>query len=89
MMYKKVKRLFDIFFSALAIVGSSPFWIATIIGIEISDPGPIFYKADRIGKDNKEFSMYKFRSMRVAKKKRKMLRHLSDQRPTGYFHGEK
>ena len=62
-MYKYIKRGLDIVLSGLAIVCSSPFWIATIIGIEISDPGPIFYKANRIGKDNKEFLMYKFRSM--------------------------
>lgn len=66
-MYKVIKRGIDIVLSGLAIICSSPFWIATIIGIEISDPGPVFYKASRIGKDNKEFSMYKFRSMRVLK----------------------
>ena len=55
-MYKYIKRGMDIVLSGLAIVCSSPFWIATIIGIEVSDPGPIFYKANRIGKDNKEFS---------------------------------
>ncbi len=70
-MYKYVKRLIDIVLSFLAIVFSSPFWIVTIIGIEISDPGPVFYKANRIGKDNEEFSMYKFRSMRVLKEPRK------------------
>lgn len=70
-MYKYVKRLIDIVLSFLAIVFSSPFWIVTIIGIEISDPGPAFYKANRIGKDNEEFSMYKFRSMRVLKEPRK------------------
>lgn len=66
-MYKYIKRLIDIILSFLALVLSSPFWIVTIIGIEISDPGPVFYKANRIGKDNKEFLMYKFRSMRVLK----------------------
>lgn len=55
----------DIIISAVAIILSLPFWIIIIIGIEISDPGPVFYKAHRIGKDNEEFSMYKFRSMRV------------------------
>ena len=34
---------------------------------ELSDPGPLFYFAKRVGKDNKEFKMWKFRSMRVAK----------------------
>lgn len=66
-MYKGIKRGFDIILSGFAIICSSPFWIITIIGIELSDPGPIFYKAKRIGKDNKEFSMYKFRSMRILK----------------------
>lgn len=66
-MYRYIKRVIDIFISGLAIICSLPFWIITIIGIELSDPGPIFYKANRIGKDNKEFSMFKFRSMRVLK----------------------
>ena len=66
-MYKKVKRVLDFVLSFLAIVGSSPFWLITILGIELSDPGPIFYKANRIGKDNKEFCMYKFRSMTVLR----------------------
>ena len=70
-MYKYIKRVIDFILSGLAIICSSPFWIVTIIGIELSDPGPIFYKANRIGKDNKEFSMYKFRSMCVLKEPKK------------------
>lgn len=70
-MYNYIKRFMDIVLSFLAIICSSPFWIVAIIGIVISDPGPIFYKANRIGKDNKEFSMYKFRSMRVLKEPKK------------------
>lgn len=66
-MYKVIKRLFDIVCALIAIIGTSPIWILTIIGIEISDPGPIFYVATRIGKGNKAFRMYKFRSMKVAR----------------------
>ena len=66
-MYKFIKRLFDIFASGLALIVLSPIWIITIIGIEINDFGPIFYMASRVGKDNKEFKMFKFRSMRVVK----------------------
>jgi len=65
--YRFFKRLFDIVASFLGIIVSSPIWLITIIGILVSDPGPIFYKAVRIGKDNKEFAMWKFRSMRVPK----------------------
>lgn len=62
------KRVFDIVASLLGIIITSPIWLIAIIGIIISDPGPVFFKAVRIGKDNKEFSMWKFRSMRVPKK---------------------
>ena len=65
--YFVFKRLFDIILSALGIVVTLPIWILTIVGIELSDAGPIFYRAKRIGKDNKEFIMWKFRTMRVAK----------------------
>ena len=67
--YKFVKRGFDIFASLVGIILTSPIWLVTIIGIYISDPGPIFYKATRIGKGGREFSMWKFRSMTVPKKK--------------------
>ena len=67
MIYNSLKRLFDIFCALIGIIGTSPLWLIAITGILISDWGPIFYVATRIGKDNKPFKMYKFRSMRVAK----------------------
>ena len=51
----------------LGIIGTSPIWIVSIILTEISDPGPLFYFANRVGKDNKKFKMWKFRSMRVVR----------------------
>ncbi len=66
-MYKIAKRAFDFACALIGIIGTSPFWMIAIIGILISDWGPIFYTAHRIGKGNKPFKMYKFRSMRVAK----------------------
>lgn len=66
-MYQVIKRFFDFICALLAIVVTSPIWIIAIIGILISDWGPIFYTAHRIGKGNKPFKMYKFRSMRVEK----------------------
>ena len=66
-MYKVVKRVFDFICALIGIIGTSPFWIIAIVGILVSDWGPIFYTAHRIGKDNKPFKMFKFRSMRVAK----------------------
>ena len=66
-MYRLFKRLFDIICSLLGLVVSSPFWLLAVIGIEISDRGPVFYMANRVGKDNKIFRMFKFRSMRQGK----------------------
>ena len=66
--YLFIKRFSDFFLSLMGIAVTSPVWIITIIGIFVSDPGPIFYKATRIGRNNKEFAMWKFRSMRVPKK---------------------
>lgn len=66
-MYQVVKRVFDFICALLGIIGTSPLWIIAIVGILVSDWGPIFYTAHRIGKGNKPFKMYKFRSMRVAK----------------------
>ena len=63
--YEAIKRVFDVFCTTLGIIGTSPIWLFAVIGIEISDPGPVFYMARRVGKDNREFRMYKFRSMRV------------------------
>lgn len=67
MIYPYAKRLFDIIASGVAIIILSPIFLIAVIGIEVSDPGPVFYKAQRIGKDNKQFIMYKFRSMREDK----------------------
>ena len=66
--YFFLKRAFDIVAAFLGILVSSPVWIAAVIGIELSDPGPVFYRARRIGKDGREFCMWKFRSMRVPRK---------------------
>ena len=64
-MYSFIKRCFDFICALLAIIVLFPLFIMTALGILISDWGPIFYKANRIGKSNKQFKMYKFRSMKV------------------------
>lgn len=65
MVYRAVKRLFDILSSALAILVTSPLWLIIAAGIRLSSKGSVFYKADRIGKNNQPFTLYKFRSMHV------------------------
>ncbi|WP_322788744.1 sugar transferase [Ureibacillus thermosphaericus] len=59
-----VKRLYDIVASFIALVLLSPLFIIFALLIKLEDPkGSIFYKQERLGKDNKEFIIYKFRSM--------------------------
>lgn len=64
-LYQLLKRSFDIVSSVIGILGTAPLWLIAFIGIELSDPGPVFYKAHRVGKNNRQFEMYKFRSMTI------------------------
>ena len=67
MVYKIVKRIFDFTCALIGIIGTSPIWIMSIVLTLASDWGPLFYFANRVGKDNKKFKMWKFRSMRVVR----------------------
>ncbi len=60
-----VKRAFDIAGALALIVLTSPLMLIAAVGVKLSSPGPIIFKQLRVGKDKKEFYMYKFRSMRV------------------------
>ena len=63
--YWRKKRLFDIFFATIILLGFLPLMILIAIVICIDDPsaGP-FFKQKRVGRHGKEFYMYKFRTMR-------------------------
>ena len=60
-----LKRAFDIVGSLALIVLTSPIMLVTGIIVWCSSPGPMIFKQLRVGKNKKEFYMYKFRSMRV------------------------
>lgn len=64
-MYFFVKRLLDLFLCMLSLPFLCVIWIIVAIFIKLEDGGPVFYFAERIGKDCKKFYMYKFRSMKV------------------------
>lgn len=62
--YLKVKRLFDILFGILGIIILIPVsFVVLVINFFNKDYAPIIYTHTRIGKDGKEFKLYKFRSM--------------------------
>lgn len=57
------KRIFDIVVSLVLLIIALPFMLLTAILVKVSSPGPIIYKQIRITKDQREFPIYKFRSM--------------------------
>lgn len=60
-----IKRVLDIIFSLIGLPFLFILLIPVAIAIKLEDRGPIFYNAPRLGKNMKEFKMYKFRSMKV------------------------
>ncbi len=58
-----IKRLFDLVFSFLGLIITSPLLVLVAIIIKISSPGPVFFRGERIGKNGKAFKMFKFRTM--------------------------
>lgn len=67
--YRAIKRSFDFIVSAIGLVVLSPIFLITALAIKLYDRGPVFYKQVRLTKDEKEFKIIKFRSMRVDAEK--------------------
>lgn len=68
-----MKRLFDIIASTCGLIVLSPLFVVLAIWIKLDSEGPIFYKQRRVGRNNKDFHLYKFRSMRVGADKQGLI----------------
>lgn len=64
-LYEVIKRLIDVVCSFLGVLVLSPLFIIIAIIIKTTSKGPVFFSQKRVGKNGKEFDMYKFRSMVV------------------------
>lgn len=60
-----MKRLFDFLMSLIATIILSPVILIVALAVKFTSPGPMLFKQRRIGKDNVEFEIYKFRTMRI------------------------
>ncbi|WP_203634136.1 sugar transferase [Lacticaseibacillus suibinensis] len=60
-----LKRMSDIIIGLLMLVVASPFMLVTALLVKLTSPGPIIYKQTRITLNQKEFSIFKFRTMRT------------------------
>jgi exopolysaccharide biosynthesis polyprenyl glycosylphosphotransferase len=60
---KLFKRVLDVVISSVLLLLLSPLLVLIVILIKLTSRGPIFYKQIRVGRNSKQFNMYKFRSM--------------------------
>ncbi|MFR2666318.1 MAG: sugar transferase [Clostridium sp.] len=60
-----MKRLFDFVMSLIGIIVLSPIILIVALAVKLTSPGPMLFKQRRIGKNNDEFQIYKFRTMRI------------------------
>lgn len=68
-----VKRAFDIIASALGLLVLSPLFLLIALWIKLDSRGPVFFRQDRVGRFNRDFRIFKFRSMRVGADKGSLL----------------
>ena len=68
-----MKRLFDIVASGCGLIILSPLFVILAIWIKLDSPGPVFYRQVRVGRQNKDFRIFKFRSMRLGADKQGLI----------------
>jgi lipopolysaccharide/colanic/teichoic acid biosynthesis glycosyltransferase len=66
-------RFCDIVLSCLGLLLLSPLFVVVAVWIVIDNPGPVFYRQMRVGKDGKDFGLLKFRSMRIGADKESLI----------------
>jgi lipopolysaccharide/colanic/teichoic acid biosynthesis glycosyltransferase len=68
-----MKRFFDILYSGLGLIVLSPLFLLMAILIKLDSIGPVFFKQNRVGLNNRDFLLYKFRSMRIGSDKKGLI----------------
>ncbi len=68
-----MKRLFDICASGLGLVFLSPLFLILAVWIKCDSRGPVFYRQVRVGKGNRDFRLFKFRSMQQGADKKGLI----------------
>lgn len=68
-----MKRTFDVIASGLGLLLLSPLFLIIAIWVKADSPGPVFYRQTRVGRGNRDFRLFKFRSMRVGSDKKGLI----------------
>jgi exopolysaccharide biosynthesis polyprenyl glycosylphosphotransferase len=61
--YRLFRRVMDLALAGLVLALTWPLWILIAVAIKVDNPGPIFFRQERLGKDGKPFEIVKFRTM--------------------------
>jgi undecaprenyl-phosphate galactose phosphotransferase len=62
-LFRKVKHAFDVVIALTVLIGALPILVVSALAIKLTSEGPVFYRAQAVGKGGRFFRMYKFRSM--------------------------
>ncbi len=68
-----VKRFLDLLCSIVALVLLAPLWLLIALAIMLESRGGVLYRQSRVGRDNRDFTLYKFRTMRTGSDKKGLL----------------
>lgn len=68
-----MKRILDVVSSAIFLMAFLPVWLIIALMVALESPGGVFYRQIRVGKNNRDFYLYKFRTMRVGSDKKGLL----------------
>lgn len=68
-----MKRLFDLLASAAGLLVLSPLLLLLALWVKLDSAGPVFYRQTRVGRGNRDFRLFKFRSMRVGADKQGLI----------------
>lgn len=68
-----MKRIFDVVASGLGLLALSSLFLILAVWIKCDSAGPVFYRQVRVGRNNKDFKLFKFRSMRVGSDKKGLI----------------
>jgi O-antigen biosynthesis protein WbqP len=62
---KLMKRIFDLLVALGLILTFAPLFLLVVLAVRLTSVGPVLFRTQRVGKGNKLFTMYKFRTMRI------------------------
>jgi sugar transferase (PEP-CTERM system associated) len=59
------KRLLDVLAASVGLIVALPFMLLVALAVRLDSPGPVFFRQERVGRGGREFTLWKFRSMRT------------------------